>query len=99
MMSELPSVVIALGFLGESRINELVGAKLSRYRCAAVFDYRSENVVNTIVTDPLFSFARWGKVVVTGNYEMMAAVELDGMTLEYASVELKNDRDVLMVAR
>ena len=97
-MGELPVVFIALGFLSELRINELLEAKLSRYRWAAVFDYRREDDVNTIVLDPLFSFARWGEAIVTGRYEMMAAVEQNGEALLWASDELKNDRGVVMAA-
>ena len=82
----------------ESRIDELVEAKLSRYRWGAVFDYRREDITNTIVIDPLFSFARWGDGVGTGRYEMMAVVKQEGHALRFASDELKGDRDVVMAA-
>ena len=97
-MSELPAVFIALGFLGESRINELLAAKLGSCRWAAVFDYRREDIVNTILIDPLFSFARWGEAIVTGRYEMMAMLNHGGWALGLASAELKGDRIVVAVA-
>ena len=55
-------------------------------------DYRREQD-NTILIDPLFSFARWGEDIVTGRYEMLAVVTQNGRALKYcASAELKNDR-------
>ena len=73
-MWELPIVFVALGFLAAPRIEELLEAKLNREKWSTVFDYRRHDDVNTILIDPLFSFAEWGKETVTSRYEMMEAV-------------------------
>ena len=62
----------------------------------SVFDYRSEDISNTIAIDPLFLLLREG--VVTSRYEMMAVLKHDGWTLHFASDELKGDRHVVMAA-
>ena len=49
--------------------------------------------------DPLFSFAEWGKETVTSRYEMMAAVKQgSGWALEFASTDLKQDRELVFEA-
>ena len=53
---------------------------------------------NTILLDPLFSFAKWGRPVVTSRYEMVEAVLQNGMNLEHASAELKSDRELVLEA-
>ena len=97
-MFELPVVFVALGFLTTPRIEELLKAKLNRERWSVVFDYRGEDV-NTILLDPLFSFAKWGEMpVVTGRYEMIEAVTQWGRALQYASDGLEADRGVVIEA-
>jgi hypothetical protein len=57
--------------------------------------------INTILLDPLFSFAEWGKETVTSRYEMMEAVKVRGQALQYASYQspsLRGDREVLLEA-
>ena len=121
---------LALGFLGDARIEELLEAKLDRTRWGVVFDdqvaitrqisdrikvdeynsirlvswsdhrvFDSRTHVNTVLIDPLFSFAEWGKETVTSRYEMMAAVKQGGgWALEFASTDLKQDRELVFEA-
>ena len=95
-MSEMPVVFIALGFLTDSRIEELLEAKLDRERWSMVFDYRSDDA--NVLVDTLFSFAEWGAPVVTGRYEMTKAVKQHGRSLKFASDALKADRTVVLAA-
>ena len=104
---------LALGFLGDARIEELLEAKLDRTRWGVLFDdqvgSREDRVgvfhaclgdhVNTVLPDPLFSFAEWGKETVTSRYEMMAVVKQGGgWALEFASTDLKQDRELVFEA-
>jgi hypothetical protein len=97
-------VFIALGFLTESRIEELLVAELSRFEWAGVFATSYDDMpwyeICASVIDPLFSFARWKVVggVVTGRYELMQVVRHHGRALLFASDELKGDREVVLVA-
>ena len=104
-MFELPIVFIALGFLTAPRIEELLSAKLNRERWSTVFDHNNLHSAgrvvrdsNTILIDPLFSFAKWGKPVVASRYEMAEAVLQYGWNLEHASAELKADRELVLEA-
>jgi hypothetical protein len=97
-MWELPIVFLALGLLAAPRIEELLEVGLDRLKWSLVFDYRGHDDVNTILIDPLFSFAEWGKETVTSRYEMVKAVKQNGDALKYASDELKADRVVVLEA-
>ena len=80
-------VFIALGFLTESRIEELLVAELNRFEWAGVFATSYDDMpwyeICASVIDPLFSFARWKAVggAITGRYELMQVVRHHGHAL------------------
>ena len=88
-------VFLALGLLTDSRIEEILKAKLNAKRWGMVFT--NGGGVNTILIDPLFTFAELGKEIITSRYEMMVAANKGHGTqlLMCASNELKADRGVV----
>ena len=93
---------IALGLLTDSRIEEFLEAELTLPRWRAVFvrvnEYRADEHLNTMLIDPLFSFAEWKKAIITCRYTMMVAVKQDGMRLQEASAEVRADHGVVTEA-
>ena len=100
---ELPVVFAALGLLGDARVEELLKAELGRVRFSAVFDYVTEEGAppNTLLIDPLFSFATWAKdvlVVPDDRYVLISVVKQNARMVFCGSPEAQCDPDVAIEA-
>ena len=111
-MFELPVMFIALGLLSNVRIEELLAATLDRVRWSFIFDYEKNPInlpwsafhatqPNTLLIDPLFSFASWAKPVLLipdDRYTLTAAVKQDARALVFGSPETQSDLDLAIAA-
>ena len=76
LMLEMTVVYLALGLLKPRRIYELLAVpNMDKWRWCSIFDFdESKYHANTILVDPLFSFAKWGQEEVNDAYTLRAAM-------------------------